>query len=206
MWVNFNATAGDQVLLEKLQGASGPGGQKGIGRVLEDEDGGDDSDRPAWAGQPGGEGRPGGGGNPNPGATKGDEYGDLIVLARDPVTGLPIVDENGQYLVCLDVACTSTVPTVDGEVPAGVTPVEVDFGRAAVARSPDRVADKALDDALAKVDTGEAQCVFIMNPTRMSEVRACSEKGAKMPQKSTDFYPKVITGLVAMAVGVKEKI
>jgi len=132
-------------------GVGGPGGQKGIGRVLEDEDGGDDSDRPAWAGQPGGEGRPGGGGNPSPGTTKGDDYGDLIVLARDPVTGLPIVDENGQYLVCLDVACTSTVPTVDGEVPAGVTPIEVDFGRAAVARSPDRVTEKALDDALAKL-------------------------------------------------------
>ena len=63
-----------------------------------------------------------------------------------------------------------------------------------------------LDDALAKVDTGEAQCVFIMNPTRMSEVRACSEKGAKMPQKSTDFYPKVITGLTAMLVGENERL
>jgi uncharacterized protein (DUF1015 family) len=40
----------------------------------------------------------------------------------------------------------------------------------------------------------------------MSEVNACSDKGAKMPQKSTDFYPKVITGLVAMAVGVRERL
>jgi uncharacterized protein (DUF1015 family) len=63
-----------------------------------------------------------------------------------------------------------------------------------------------LDDALSEVDAGEAQCVFIMNPTRMSEVRACSEKGAKMPQKSTDFYPKVITGLTAMMVGENERL
>jgi uncharacterized protein (DUF1015 family) len=63
-----------------------------------------------------------------------------------------------------------------------------------------------LDDALAKVDAREAQCVFIMNPTRMGEVRACSEKGAKMPQKSTDFYPKVITGLTAMLVGENERL
>ena len=63
-----------------------------------------------------------------------------------------------------------------------------------------------LDDAIAKVDAGEAQCVFIMNPTRMSEVRACSDKGAKMPQKSTDFYPKVITGLTAMPVGETERL
>ena len=63
-----------------------------------------------------------------------------------------------------------------------------------------------LDDAIAKVDAGEAQCVFIMNPTHMSEVKACSEKGAKMPQKSTDFYPKVITGLTAMPVGETERL
>jgi uncharacterized protein (DUF1015 family) len=63
-----------------------------------------------------------------------------------------------------------------------------------------------LDLALQRVDGGEAQCVFIMNPTRMQEVKACSQKDEKMPQKSTDFYPKVITGLVVMPVGVEEKI
>jgi hypothetical protein len=122
-------------------------------KVLDAADEGDDtSDRPEWAGQAGGEGRPGGGGNPTPGTTKGDEYGDLIVLLRDPVTGLPVV-EDGEYLVCLDAACTSTIPTVDGEVPAGVTSVEVDFGRAAVARSPTSVMDKALTDAITKLTT-----------------------------------------------------
>jgi uncharacterized protein (DUF1015 family) len=63
-----------------------------------------------------------------------------------------------------------------------------------------------LDLALSNVDQGKAVCVFIMNPTRMAEVKACSDKGAKMPQKSTDFYPKVITGLVAMDVGARERL
>jgi hypothetical protein len=135
-----------------MQGAGGQGGKSGIDRVLEAEDEGDDSDRPTWAGQPGGEGRPGGGGNPQPGTTKGDEYGDLIVLLRDPVTAEPIV-QDGEYLVCLDAACTETVATVEGEVPAGVTPVEVDFGRAAVARAPSSVIDKALNDAITKLTT-----------------------------------------------------
>jgi uncharacterized protein (DUF1015 family) len=40
----------------------------------------------------------------------------------------------------------------------------------------------------------------------MAEVKACSDKGEKMPQKSTDFYPKVITGLVAMPVGAGERL
>jgi uncharacterized protein (DUF1015 family) len=63
-----------------------------------------------------------------------------------------------------------------------------------------------LDLAISHVDEGKAQCVYIMNPTRKTEVKACSEKGEKMPQKSTDFYPKVITGLVAMAVGADEQM
>ena len=54
-------------------------------------------------------------------------------------------------MVCLDAACTETVPTIDGEIPAGVTPIEVEFGRAAVARSPDKVTEKALTDALTKL-------------------------------------------------------
>jgi len=117
--------------------------------ILED----DDSDRPAWAG-----GNPelnphakAGGGKPTgAGSKKGDLYGDLIMLLRDPVTGEAIV-ENGEYLICLDVACTETVPTIDLEVPDAVTPIEVDFGRASIARAPDAVTDKALDDALAKL-------------------------------------------------------
>jgi uncharacterized protein (DUF1015 family) len=40
----------------------------------------------------------------------------------------------------------------------------------------------------------------------MTEVKACSDKGAKMPQKSTDFYPKVITGLVAMDVSPRSRL
>lgn len=63
-----------------------------------------------------------------------------------------------------------------------------------------------LDLAISDVDAGKALCVYILNPTRMDEVKACSVQGAKMPQKSTDFYPKVITGLVAMAVGVDERL
>jgi uncharacterized protein (DUF1015 family) len=63
-----------------------------------------------------------------------------------------------------------------------------------------------LDQALAQVDGGQAVCLFILNPTRIVEVKACSEKGEKMPQKSTDFYPKMISGLVTMAVGAAERL
>jgi len=56
------------------------------------------------------------------------------------------------------------------------------------------------------VDEGKAQFLILMNPTRMEQVRACTAAGEKMPQKSTDFYPKVISGLVMMPIGVEERL
>lgn len=63
-----------------------------------------------------------------------------------------------------------------------------------------------LNLALAEVDAGRATCVFILNPTRIVEVKACSDKGEKMPQKSTDFYPKMISGLAMLDVGANERL
>ncbi|MFN3762900.1 MAG: DUF1015 domain-containing protein, partial [Anaerolineae bacterium] len=56
------------------------------------------------------------------------------------------------------------------------------------------------------VDEGKAQFLIVMNPTRMEQVRACTAAGEKMPQKSTDFYPKIISGLVMMPIGVDERL
>jgi uncharacterized protein (DUF1015 family) len=56
------------------------------------------------------------------------------------------------------------------------------------------------------VDEGEADFLFVLNPTRMEQVRACTAAGEKMPQKSTDFYPKVISGMVMMPIGVDERL
>lgn len=55
---------------------------------------------------------------------------------------------------------------------------------------------KSFDEAMERVSAGEAQLAFLMNPTRMSEVRDVANAGEKMPQKSTYFYPKLYTGLV----------
>lgn len=55
---------------------------------------------------------------------------------------------------------------------------------------------KIFDEAISSVDNGKAQCAFILNPTRVSEIRDVASNGEKMPQKSTYFYPKMITGLV----------
>ena len=40
------------------------------------------------------------------------------------------------------------------------------------------------------------QLGFLLNPTRLEEVKAVAEAGERMPQKSTFFFPKLVTGLV----------
>jgi len=41
-----------------------------------------------------------------------------------------------------------------------------------------------------------ADVAFIMNPTRMDQLRSIALSGQTMPQKSTYFYPKLLTGMV----------
>ena len=54
----------------------------------------------------------------------------------------------------------------------------------------------APQEGVAAVDSGKEQIFFLLNPTSPSEVRRVADHGEKMPQKSTDFYPKLLTGLV----------
>ncbi len=53
----------------------------------------------------------------------------------------------------------------------------------------------AIDDSIAKVDAGEKQLVFFMNPPKIEQIQKVADAGEKMPQKSTYFYPKMYTGL-----------
>ena len=62
------------------------------------------------------------------------------------------------------------------------------------------------EEGIEAVKSGQAQFVFFLNPTKISQVKACSRLGEKMPQKSTDFYPKMISGLVMMPVGKEERL
>ena len=49
--------------------------------------------------------------------------------------------------------------------------------------------------ALRELRSGKGQALFLMNATPVSQVREVAEAGEVMPQKSTFFYPKVLTGL-----------
>ena len=52
------------------------------------------------------------------------------------------------------------------------------------------------EEALAEVENGGCQAAFLLNPPSAAEMIAVSLKGEKMPQKSTYFFPKLVTGLV----------
>ncbi len=54
---------------------------------------------------------------------------------------------------------------------------------------------RSLTEAIDGVAAGQYQGAFLLNPTRVSEIRDVAAAGEKMPQKSTYFYPKLITGL-----------
>jgi uncharacterized protein (DUF1015 family) len=51
-------------------------------------------------------------------------------------------------------------------------------------------------EALQAVQTGEAQMAILLNATPMKQVRNVAKADERMPQKSTYFYPKLISGLV----------
>ena len=56
------------------------------------------------------------------------------------------------------------------------------------------------EKALEQVETGKAQLAFLLSPTRVADVKAIADARSKMPQKSTDFYPKLLSGLVQYEV------
>ena len=55
-------------------------------------------------------------------------------------------------------------------------------------------------EALEQVRTGKAQMAFLMNPVRIEQVRDIAFAGEVLPQKSTDFYPKLLSGLTIYAL------
>lgn len=159
------------------KGSMGSGGKGNKDIMMKGQGGpGEDSDRPAWAGVKGG--KAGAGGRPEgAGSKKGDLYGDLYVLIRDPVTGVamtetiviegvptvfPLVQA---YLVNAD-GTTTLLPGVsiprdpatgdlltnlaDGRV---VTSAAVEFSRLSVSRAPSKVSSKSLTEVTSKLAT-----------------------------------------------------
>ncbi len=56
--------------------------------------------------------------------------------------------------------------------------------------------ERGMTATMRRVDSGAFQFCFLMNPTRPEQVKEIAQNKERMPQKSTDFFPKLISGLV----------
>jgi len=176
---------------ERGQGGSRMGGGHGaVDKIFRvDPAAEEDSDRPEWAGVKGG--KEGGGGKPfGAGTKKGDLFGDMYILLRDP-NGVPLTDANGEELVVAFYYDTTgvLVPVTDadgqlvaiprneegdlltsvtvGETTYDVVPGEVELGRLSVGRSPSKVLNHSLDEALAKL-TADGAVIAIDSTGRLT--------------------------------------
>ena len=55
---------------------------------------------------------------------------------------------------------------------------------------------KDFEAALEEARRPDVQAAFLLNPTRISQLKAVADAGEVMPQKSTFFFPKLASGLV----------
>jgi uncharacterized protein (DUF1015 family) len=55
-------------------------------------------------------------------------------------------------------------------------------------------------EAIEEVQSGEADVAFLIKPITLEQLRDVSLSGDVMPQKSTDFYPKLLSGLAIYAL------
>jgi uncharacterized protein (DUF1015 family) len=65
---------------------------------------------------------------------------------------------------------------------------------------------KDFGKAIEELRAPGVQAVFLMNPTRVEQVKAVADAGCVMPQKSTFFYPKIASGLVVNPIDPAEKV
>jgi len=61
---------------------------------------------------------------------------------------------------------------------------------------------RSREACIERVDSGKYQAAFLLNPTTPQQMRRITSAGERMPQKSTDFFPKLLTGLVFMKMQI----
>lgn len=60
--------------------------------------------------------------------------------------------------------------------------------------------------AIEKINRGEAKVAFLVNPISAKAVSELALQHERLPEKSTDFYPKPLSGITMMDISVQEKL
>jgi uncharacterized protein (DUF1015 family) len=64
--------------------------------------------------------------------------------------------------------------------------------------------ERERESCIRLVDERKYQAAFFLNPTTAEQMQRIASSGARMPQKSTDFYPKLLSGLVFMKMMIEK--
>ncbi len=109
----------------------------------------------------------------------------------------------------------SVLAVPNGENSKEVRLLDVVILRDFVFKSLMKIGDLKIDDvlyersiraAMDKVDSGQAKLAFLVNPINPAMVWKIAQKRERLPEKSTDFYPKPVSGLVMMDIATEEKL
>jgi uncharacterized protein (DUF1015 family) len=118
---------------------------------------------------------------------------------------LGFILKNEKYILTLrdEVKMTSMLPQGTSSAYAGLDVVLLHTGlfSQCLGVNPDNYADKlsfakTAKEATNKVENSSVDLAVLLHSTSVDEVMEVAAEGEKMPQKSTDFYPKVLTGMV----------
>jgi uncharacterized protein (DUF1015 family) len=104
-------------------------------------------------------------------------------VAKNPVAKLDVAVLHEKILAPRFKIQIGAVPARGGSASGGERSEAIDF-----TRDP--------EEAVSKVQSGQFDAAVFLRPTSLNEMLLVSKKGLKMPQKSTYFYPKLLTGLV----------
>lgn len=76
----------------------------------------------------------------------------------------------------------------------------------AVAAEKNITYEREMDAAVAAVDNKDAQLACILNPVNIDQMMQIAMSGEVLPQKSTDFYPKLLSGIAIYGVEGKQAV
>ncbi|MGB9606235.1 MAG: hypothetical protein ACPL88_10215, partial [Bryobacteraceae bacterium] len=111
--------------------------------------------------------------------------------------GLKLAGEEALYLLEKERGDRLALEILHAEVLAGV----LGIGESDVREERFLRYVRGMEPAIAAVERGEAQMAFLLEPVEVEDVARIAFAGGVMPQKSTDFYPKLLSGLTIYRLG-----
>jgi uncharacterized protein (DUF1015 family) len=116
-----------------------------------------------------------------------DPGGDAFPTAEEALAALDRGSREDPLAVFVSRDGARLVRGADGELDVEL----VDrFGHDGISYTPDR------EEAVGRVQGGGADCAFLLRPPRIADVFDRARSGQPLPQKTTYFYPKLLSGLL----------